>query len=125
VFNALVRKVLGLLNGNAEAPIGETDSTEPRVDPLGALWTRDYQGQPAQSWTPLTPSDSTDQTVPFRALRFDGAGTVKVDLIKSDGTRSSGVTRNVAAGEVWAASLTAIPRIYSGGTTATGIDGLG
>lgn len=124
MFNPLVRKILGFVNGTAES-YDDTSSSEGRVDNLGALWTRDYQGQPAQSWTPLTLNDAADQTVPYRAIRFDGGGTVKVDLIDSSGTRHSGITRNVAAGERWDAGLAAVPRIWSNGTTATGIDGLG
>lgn len=125
MLNALVRKILGLLNGNAENTLPDNTEVEGRTDNLGALWTRDYQQQPAQSWTPLTPADGTDQTVPYRALRFDVAGTVKIDSINSSGTRVVGTTRNVSAGEVWSASLAAVPRIYATGTTASGIDGLG
>ena len=122
---AFARAVLGLINGAAEAAVADTKMTHLVVDPLRALWTRDYQQQPAQSWTPLAPADGADQTVPYRALRFDVAGAVKFDVITSGGARTSGITRNVAAGEVWSASLASIPRIYATGTTASGIDGLG
>lgn len=79
----------------------------------------------AQTWTPITPSDTVafaaaSPAIAFRALRFDVAGTVKFDA--SGGT---GITRNVAAGEVWAASSAAVLRIYATGTSASGIDGLG
>lgn len=126
MLTILIRRVLGFLNGSVEPGLSaasESASGELAVDAARALWVRDYQGQPAQTWTPITPSDSA--ALPsFRALRFDTAGTVKLDLVTSSGA-SSGVTRNVAAGEVWSATSAAITRIYTTGTTATGIDGLG
>jgi len=52
---------------------------------------------------------------PYRAIRANGAGTIKVDTL-------SGTSRtlNFAAGEQRAVYVT---KIYTSGTTATGIEG--
>ena len=123
----LVRKALGFLSGSAEPAVGDMSGGEVVTDALRALWTRDYQAQPAQSLTPISTSIDVTAVPSFRRLRFDGAGTVKIDAIKGDGTTAAGVTFTVSAGEVWNVASVAIAKIYStaNGTSATGIVGLG
>jgi hypothetical protein len=120
LFAVSVRKTLGLIGATLYS-LTDNNSAEGYVDALGALWTRDYQSQPAQTWTPITPSGtafaSQSPVVTFRALRFDAAGAVT--FTNQAGTS---ITRTVAAGEVWNASSNAITAIaaYTGG-----LDGLG
>lgn len=126
---AYVRSVLN----PTELPV-----TGPGVLAVGrdcSLWTRDGQQQPAQTITPITPSDTVDlaaATPPyvFRALRADVACTVKMDVLSTLGTPRQTITRNFSAGEVWSASSSSILRIYATGTAVTAggtlaLDGLG
>lgn len=126
MISGFAQRVLGLMGVTALNDANDNDEIEARFDAKRALWVRDYQAQPAQNWTPITPADGADLNVgTFRAIRFDTAGTVKIDVVKSDGTKSSGITRNVSAGEQWSVASVAVTRIYATGTTATGIDALG
>ena len=74
---------------------------------------------PAERIIPISTSSDVTSIPQFRALRFDGAGTFKFDI--SGG--ATGVTRTVEAGEVWTVQSACFSKIYSSGTTATGIDG--
>lgn len=76
--------------------------------------------QPVESALEVTPSDTTDLVPPSgdtnkatRALVATTAGTVKVDM--ADGTTA---TLQIAAGIMMPI---AVKRVYSNGTTATGI----
>ena len=87
------RTVVGALYGIVKQ-LGENGTSQLWTDLLGALWVRDYQQQPAQTWTPITPGATTfaAQAITFRALRFDAGGTVTMTVA------SGSITRNVQAG---------------------------
>lgn len=68
--------------------------------------------QPARYFVPVTPSDSTDLTVLPRALIIANGGTLKVN--DDYGTT---VTLTVPAGVL----PIRVARVWSNGTTATGI----
>lgn len=76
----------------------------------------------AQTAEPLDVSSDITSIPTFRALRFDVAGVFKYDTVGG----STGVTRNVAAGETLLYASTCFAKIYSAahGTTASGIDKL-
>lgn len=63
----------------------------------------------------ITPSDANDLADSTRMIRVDGAGTLKVDMVGS-GT----LTFTMTAGE-WLPIC--VKKVYSTGTTATGIVG--
>ncbi len=65
---------------------------------------------------PVTPSDSVDLLVNARAIRAQGAGTLRLTTI-SGNLRNT----NIAAGEVL---LVGASRIHAAGTTATGIEAM-
>jgi len=54
---------------------------------------------PAARSDTLTPSDTTDLTGLYRALRFDVGGAVGLTVYKRDGTTEN-IVRNFAAGEM-------------------------
>jgi hypothetical protein len=69
---------------------------------------------PAGDVSSVTPSDSADTAKPFRALRVSGAGNVKITTMANNQVTCAflaGETRPVAGTRVW-----------STGTTATGIE---
>jgi hypothetical protein len=113
-----------LVKRAALAVLGDSDAAEVKqlvVDGLNCLWTRDAQAQPAQSLALLDLSSTDITSLPtFRAIRFDSGGTFKVDLAGG----ASGITFNVASGEVWSMSNACFTKLYHTGTTATGIYGL-
>lgn len=70
----------------------------------------------ASDIVPVTPSDSVDLSLPARAIRASGGGTLRI-------TAGSGVIRNtnIVAGEILPVFAY---RIHATGTTATGIEAL-
>lgn len=74
--------------------------------------TTTIDGGPARFHAAITPSDSTDFTVPTRAIRVGGAGNVAVVM---DATV---VTYTCVAGEVLPVCA---QRVNATGTTATGL----
>jgi len=66
-------------------------------------------------------SDTEYLPATLKAFRVDVAGAVKFTIRNEAGTLTD-ITRNFAAGEVW--DLAPVYRVWSTGTTATGIDGV-
>ncbi len=73
---------------------------------------------PADDAFPITPSDTTDLSVMVRALRIASTGTGGIVRV----TTRSGTVRDlpIAAGEQWEVRVS---RVWTTGTTATGIWG--
>jgi hypothetical protein len=66
---------------------------------------------------PVTPSDTVDlPNMPARGLRAITAGTVKYEMLRSDGATRYAVTETLAAGAVLPV---AVYRVYATGTSAT------
>lgn len=70
----------------------------------------------------IAPDDSNDLPRLYRAIRVNGAGTIKVIVLQSDGSRSSPFTDDVTAGELYYAGP--VVRVYNTGTTASGLRGI-
>jgi hypothetical protein len=115
MLQVFVRKVLGFVGTTAET-LADAVKARLHVDQLGALWVRDYLSQPAQGWKLITKDDAGALAGKYRALRFDVAGAVKVDVLDPDGTAVNTLIRNVQAGEVWPAAC--VRRVYNTGTDA-------
>lgn len=88
-----------------------TTAVDHQLSGNSADWTAPYHFVAV-----ITPSDSTDLAYVTRAIRANGAGTVKVDLY-TGGT----VTMNFLAGETRSVRAT---RIYATGTSATTIEAM-
>ena len=74
---------------------------------------------PAEGAFAITPNDSTDLTEPTRGICFAAAGDLKVDMLNGDTvTFTDG---SLAAGAVHPLR---VKKVYSTGTTATGIFGV-
>lgn len=66
----------------------------------------------------ITPNDSTDLAIPARALAIDTVGTLKVTMFNGDVVTFT--ANQIKAG----INPIAVSRVWSTGTTATGIKGL-
>jgi hypothetical protein len=87
------------------------------ADPFSSFQTG--LSAPGVDIVPITPDDDNNLATACRALRANTAGTIKVTMAGTDG---EGVDRtlNFAAGET---RVGRFRRVWSTGTTATGIEG--
>jgi hypothetical protein len=74
-----------------------------------------HLSDPGDDIYPITPSDSVDLSTSVRALRANTAGTIKTTMRGGQAR-----TLNFAAGETRVGRFV---RVWSTGTTATGIEG--
>lgn len=110
----LVRKILGyFFSTNVETDANDADAGQLATDAKRALWTRDYQAQPAQDGVAVTPSDSTDLTTAARALYVGGTGDVTIITPAGNTVTYSSVPVGVLP--------VAAKRVKATGTTATNI----
>lgn len=101
----------------ATAALQTTGNT--KLDALIAALTARLltDGGPWAYADPVTPSDVADlPNMPARGLRVITAGTVKYEMLRSDGTTRYAVTETLAAGAVVPA---AVYKVWSTGTSAT------
>jgi hypothetical protein len=108
MLELIARKVLGLLNGNAEPGLPtDVSSTQLVTDLFRALWVRDYMSQPAQQWVVITPGSPGTLPAGIRSIRVDiaagGTGTATFTFAGALGS----ATLNVAAGEILSITSTA------------------